>query len=312
MIYDLIIIGGGPAGVSSGIYAARKKMPTLLIAESFGGQSSVSMGIENWIGDEFLTGKQLADKLEKHLRSYEDENFVIKDKTLVNKIEKKEDGNYSVKTNKDEEFVTKSILIASGSSRRKLTVPGADEFEHKGITYCASCDGPFFKDKDVIVIGGGNSGFESASQLLSYCKSVTLLQRGPNFRADKKTIDKLESFPNFTKMLNVDIKEVRGDKFANELIFIQKHSNGEMVEHSLKTGGIFVEIGSKASVDFIDFIEKDDYGKVKINPKNQKTSEERIWAAGDCTDVLYNQNNIAVGDAVRATEDIYFSLKLNK
>src|SRR3989344_3908271 len=180
MQYDLIIIGGGPAGAAAGVYAARKQIKTLLIAESFGGQSIESNEIQNWVGTIVISGIDLAKNLKEHVKFYAREFVDIKEGERVNNINKTDQG-FSVITNKNT-YGAKTILATTGGSRKKLDIPGAKEFEGKGITYCASCDGPFFADKDAVVIGGGNAGFETAAQLLAYCKSVTLFSRG-EFRA---------------------------------------------------------------------------------------------------------------------------------
>jgi alkyl hydroperoxide reductase subunit F len=305
MQYDLTIIGGGPAGCAAGVYASRKKLKTLLIAESFGGQSIVSEGIENWIGSVKISGLDLARNLEEHVKAYAGETLEIKNNARVEKIQK-ENERFLVNTSNGD-FQTKAVLIASGSRRRKLNVPGADQYEHKGITYCTSCDGPVFSGQDVIVIGGGNSGFESASQLLAYCKSVTLLHKHPTFKADPKTIEKVLANPNMKAIPNVEIVEVKGDKFVNTLVYKNKET-GETVE--LPTAGIFVETGATPNTEYAkDLVDMTEGGYVKIDPRTQKTSTPMVWAAGDCTDGLYHQNNIAVGDAVRALEDIYVTLK---
>src|SRR3989344_411373 len=187
-MYDLIIIGGGPAGAAAGVYAARKQIKTALIAESFGGQSAESNEIQNWIGTIAVSGIDLAKNLKEHVKFYAGQVVDVKEGERVSRVSKTGDS-FSVVTNKGE-YSTKSVLITTGGSRRKLEIPGAEEFEGKGITYCASCDGPFFAGKDVVIIGGGNAGFEAAAQLLAYCKSVTLLSRG-EFRADPVTVEKV-------------------------------------------------------------------------------------------------------------------------
>ncbi|HSE35472.1 MAG TPA: FAD-dependent oxidoreductase, partial [Candidatus Paceibacterota bacterium] len=203
-------------------------------------------------------------------------------------------------------FTTRAVLIASGSKRRKLEVPGADVLEHKGITYCASCDGPLFAGKDVVVIGGGNAGFETAAQLMAYANSVTILQRSPEFRADPVTVEKVLSNPKVKGITNTEIVEVKGDKFVTALVY-KDLSDGQTKE--IPCQGVFVEIGLVPSTDYVKgLVDLTPYGQIKIDPRTQKASAPGIWAAGDCTDVLYHQNNIAAGDAVRALEDIYMEL----
>ncbi|MFA6254059.1 MAG: FAD-dependent oxidoreductase [Candidatus Paceibacterota bacterium] len=309
-MYDLIIIGGGPAGVSAGVYAARKKLKTLLIAQELAGQSSVSPEIQNWIGEQNISGIDLAKKLELHLRSYEGPDLTIKVPEQVTGLTKESNG-FVVKTDKDE-YKAKTVLITAGAVRRKLTVPGADVFEQKGVTYCASCDGPIFSGQDVAVIGGGNAGFNSAGQLLAYCNSVTLLETMPAFRAEQITIDKLLQNPKFKAFKNVELVEIKGAPpaggFVKSLVYKNKDeqglATGEPIE--LPVTGIFVEIGFVANTAiFKDIVKLNERGEIVVDHLRQTTSQEGIWSAGDCTDVLYRQNNIAAGDAANAVEDIY-------
>lgn len=303
-MYDLAIIGGGPAGVAAGIYGSRKKLKTVFIAESFGGQSAAASEIQNWIGTISISGKELAENLEGHLKAYADDSVEIKDGEKAELVEEISNG-FLVKTDVGE-YKTKTVLVASGSHRRKLDIPGAKEFEHKGISYCASCDGPLFAGKNVLVIGGGNSAFETASQLLAYCESVTILNRGSEFRADPITVKKVLQNPKMKSVLNAHIAEIKGDKFVNSLVY----TNGEnKKKNELKTDGIFVEIGLIPAVEFVkDLVALDKWGHITVDPKNQKTSVNGVWAAGDCANGLYHQNNIAAGDAVKALEDIYLYL----
>jgi alkyl hydroperoxide reductase subunit F len=301
MIYDLIIIGGGPAGVSAGVYAARKKLKTLLIAPEFGGQSIVSEGIENWIGTVKLSGTELAENLKKHLLTYADNVVTIKEGEAVQDIQKSADG-FDIKT-ETASYSAKNILITTGSTRRKLEIPGAQEFDNKGLTYCASCDGPLFAGQDVVVIGGGNAAFESAAQLLAYCKSVTILNRTENFKADEITVEKLKQNPKLKIITNAIPVEIKGDKFARGLIY---QDSVTKENHEITAPGIFVEIGLIPTTYFAkNVLELNAIGQIPVDPRNQKTKIPGIWAAGDCTDGLYHQNNIASGDAVKALEDIY-------
>lgn len=305
-MYELIIIGGGPAAAAAGVYAARKKLKTILLADEFGGQSKVSSDIQNWIGTISISGAELAENLKKHVEAYADDVLEIKEGEKVNSVEKKDTG-YLVKTENGNEYTAKAVFTAAGSHRRKLNVPGADEFEHKGLTYCATCDAPLFAGKDVVVVGGGNAGFETASQLFAYAKTVTLLHNGESFKATPITVEKVLANPKMKALTNVETLEVKGDKMVNAIVYKDKKT-GEIVE--LPTGGIFVEIGQIPTTEFVkDLVELNDYNQIVIDPWTQKTSADGIWAAGDCTNVRYHQNNIAVGDAVKAAEDIYAYLK---
>lgn len=304
MPYDLAIIGGGPAAVAAGVYAARKKIKTIFIAKDFGGQSVVSDDIQNWVGTISISGETLAENLKKHLEAYADDAVVIKAGELAEKIEKLKNG-FFVKTDKGK-YEAKTILVATGSGRRKLKVLGAMEFENKGITYCASCDGPMFSGQNVAVIGGGNAGFETASQLLAYCSSVTLLEMTDRFSADPVTVEKVLKNPKMKVLAGVKILEIRGNKFVQLVIY--QDASGKKIE--LPIGGIFVEIGAAPATDLVkDLVKLDKSGRIVADPRNQRTSLVGVWAAGDCADGLYNQNNIAAGDAVKALEDIYLYLE---
>jgi alkyl hydroperoxide reductase subunit F len=301
VIYDLAIIGGGPAGVSAGVYAARKKLNAILITKDFGGQSVESLEIQNWIGTVAISGFDLSQSLKKHLKAYAGDTVVIKEGELAEKIEKKSE-NFIITTGKNS-YEAKTVLVVSGGRRRRLEVPGAEMYENKGIIYCASCDGPLYADKDTLVVGAGNAGFETAAQLLAYAKSVTLIARGDNFRADPITVEKIGSHPKMKILRNTEIKEVKGDKFVNG-VTLKNNLNGE--ESEMPVEGIFVEIGHLPNTDMVKgLVDLDEYNRIKIDPRNQRTSLLGVWAAGDCTDGLYHQNNIAAGDAVKALEDIY-------
>ncbi len=304
MTYDLIIIGGGPAGAAGAVYAARKQLKTLIIAKEFGGQSSVSETIYNWIGTPEISGADLAKSFKEHVEYYRGEYLDIVEGELVEKVDK--DGeNFSVSTDAGKTHTTKSVLVAAGSGRRKLTVPGAEEYDNKGIVYCATCDGPLFAGQDVAVIGGGNAGFETAAQLLAYAKSVTLLQRSGAYKADPVTVEKVLSHPNMTGLLNTNITEVFGEAFVKGI----KYTNESGEEQTLNVGGVFAEIGQIPNTALVDDdVDLDDYKRIVIDPWTQQSSTPGIWAAGDCSNIRYHQNNIAAGDAVKAIEDIYMWL----
>jgi NADH-dependent peroxiredoxin subunit F len=304
-LYDLAIIGGGPAGVAAGIYAARKQLRTVFITDVWGGQSVVSDDIQNWIGTVSISGPKLADDLKKHLKEYADTMVNIREDERVSSVDRDSTGAFIIKTNLGE-YNARTVLVTTGSSRRKLTIKGADEFENKGISYCASCDGPLFAGKDAVVVGGGNAGFETAAQLLAYCPTVTLLNRGNELKADPITVKKVLSNPNMKLVMNANPIEISGDKFVSKIKY-EDVVTKEVTE--LKVGGIFVEIGLVPSTDYIkNLVHLNKYGQIITDPRTGATETPGIWAAGDCTDTLYHQNNIAAGDGVRALEDIYLHL----
>jgi len=305
-MHDLIIIGGGPAGVAAGVYAARKHLKTVLIAEEIGGQSTVSEGIENWIGSPKIHGLELAKSFKTHLDAVKGDIVELALGERVVSLAKTE-GEFLATTKTGKEFRAKAVLVVSGAGRRKLEVPGADKFENKGVTYCASCDGPLFSGMDVAVIGGGNAGFETALQLLAYAKSVTLLHRHKEFKADPITIEKARAHPNMRIIAHAEPTEVMGEQFVTGLKYSDKDTN-EIKE--LAVSGVFVEAGVLPNTDFATgLLELDAVKRIKADPRNQRTNVEGVWAAGDCTDELYHQNNIAAGDGVKALEDIYLWIK---
>ncbi len=307
MIYDLIIIGGGPAGIAATVYAARKRLNTLFITSDFGGQSVVSPDIQNWIGTPSITGVDFGETLKHHAEAHVGEFLEIKNEKVI-EVTKNEV--FTVSTDNAHSYESKTILIATGGGRRKLNIPGADLFENKGISYCASCDGPLFANQDIAVIGGGNAAFEAAAQLMAYAKSVTIIHHSDKCKADEITMNAVLANPNVKLILNAETTEVKGSAFVEGLVYKDIKTN-ETKE--LNVSGIFVEIGQTPNTDFMkDLVKLDQYKRIIVNPKNQATSLSGIWAAGDCTDGLYHQNNIAAGDGVKALEDLYLYLKTRK
>lgn len=305
-MYDLAIIGGGPGGTAASVYAARKRLKTVFITETFGGQSTDSLDIQNWIGTPHIPGPELAKTFEAHVREYASDVVDIKTPERAAKVEKSGNG-FTITTDKGS-YEAKTVLITTGGARKKLEVSGAAQFENKGIVYCASCDGPLFAGQDTVVIGAGNAGFETAAQLLAYAKSVTLLNRRDTFeRADAKTVEAVRVHPNMRILTDTEPIEVKGEKFVNSLV-VKNTKTNETQE--LPVGGIFVEIGALPATGLVQgLVEFDQFNHIKVEPRTQRTSVEGVWAAGDCTDGLYHQNNIAAGDAVKALEDIYLYIK---
>ncbi|MBI2013531.1 MAG: FAD-dependent oxidoreductase [Candidatus Colwellbacteria bacterium] len=300
-MYDLIIIGAGPGGVAAGIYAARKKIKVALIAESFGGQSLVSADVQNWIGTKSVSGYDFGKMLEEHLKAYKDDIEIIEGER-VNGVEKLDSG-FKVKTNAGKALETKAVLVLSGSRRRKLGVPGEKELDGRGLAYCSICDAPLFGGKDVAVIGGGNAGLEAVLDLDPYAKKIYLLEYSDSLKGDPVTQEKIKKNSKVEVWTNIKTTEIFGDKFV-EGIKYEDLKTGDKKE--LKLGGVFVEIGAIPNTEFVkDLVATNKYGEIVVDHKTQRASVEGIWAAGDASDVLYKQNNISAGDAIKAVLNIY-------
>lgn len=303
MVYDLIIIGGGPAGIAAGIYAARKKIKALLITDSFGGQSVIAGEINNFIGIKSISGIKLKEAMEEHLRSYDIE---IKEGSGAAKLSKENDF-FSIITNKGEILRARTILVTAGSSPRKLGVPGEEKFEGKGVFYCSICDAPLLKNKIAVVIGGGNSGFYAVTDLMPYASKIYVIESSNVLRADPVYVDKIQKSGKVEIIMQAKILEIFGENFVSEIKYEDK-KNGEI--KNIKTDGVFVAIGYQPNSAIVgDVVKINEKGKIVVNHETQATSLEGVWAAGDITDVKYNQINIAIGDAVKAALNIYDYLK---
>jgi NADH-dependent peroxiredoxin subunit F len=301
MEYDVIIIGGGPAAVGSAVYVARKKLKTLLITESFGGQSIVSADVHNWIGTKSISGLDLAKNLEEHVRNYPEE-VEIKTPELAKKITKK-DGGFLVETDKNNSYETRTIIYTAGARRRKLGIPGEETYNGKGVAYCSTCDAPLFSNMDVAVVGGGNAGLEAVVDLMPYAKKIYLLEYSDTLKGDQSTQEKIKGLEQVDIILNAESKRVEGEAMVTSLVYTDRKS-GE--EKTLAVGGVFVEIGSIPNSEPVkDLVEVNKYGEIVIDHKTSATSQKGIWAAGDVTDELYKQNNISVGDGVKAALSAY-------
>ena len=302
-MYQLIIVGGGPGGVAAGIYAARKKIKTLLITETFGGQSLVAADIQNWVGIQSISGFDLAKNLEDHLRAQKD--VEVADGDLVLKVDKIS-GGFKVSTKKGKIFETQRLLVISGSRRKRLDIPGEATHEGRGVVYCSICDAPLFNDKTVAVVGGGNAGLEAVVDLLPYAKKIYLLNRSDRPKGDPVTLDKIKKSPKFELIINAEPKEVLGEKTLTGIKYLDR-ATSEMKELSVE--GVFVEIGIIPNSEFVkELVKTDNLGNIIVDPKNQRTSCNSIWAAGDVTDAPYRQNNISVGDSIKAVLNIYAEL----
>jgi len=299
MTYDLIIIGGGPAGAAAAVYAARKKLKTAIITDNFGGQSVVSDDIQNWIGETRLSGIELAKKFETHVRAQTGIEILIGDK--VSRITKAESG-FELSTESGKKISTGAILIAAGARRRKLNVSGEENFSGKGVAYCATCDAPLFAGRTVAVVGGGNAGLESALDLELYAEKIFILEKTNTLRGDEITLEKIKNSPKMEVIFNAEVTEIFGEKMVSGLKYKQLPEK-EIKE--LKVDGVFVEIGSMPNSNLVsDLVETNSRGEIIVDQKTQAASTPGIWAAGDAADGLYKQNNVAAGDAIKAVLSI--------
>ncbi|KKW22286.1 MAG: alkyl hydroperoxide reductase subunit F [Parcubacteria group bacterium GW2011_GWC2_52_8c] len=299
-MHDVVIVGGGPAAIGAAVYAARKKLKTVLVAKEFGGQSAVSSSIENWIGEESISGFDLAQKLERHLRAQKSIEIISGE--LANKVSEIS-GGFQVETDQGKTLETKTVVLASGSRRRRLGIPGEAKFEGKGVVFCATCDAPLFQDKTVAVVGGGNAGLESVVDLSSYAEKIYLVVRGDTLRGDQITQDEVKGNAKVEIIYGALPEEVLGDQFVTGLRYKDKNTNEV---RSLAVDGIFVEIGAVPNSEIMGGLVKlNQFNEVVIDHKTGATSKPGIYAAGDVTDEIYKQNNISVGDAVKAALSAY-------
>jgi alkyl hydroperoxide reductase subunit F len=293
-IYDLIIIGGGPAGMSAGIYGAREKLNILLITKDFGGQMKrKAVEIENYPGFKKISGQELIQKFKEHLEKFKIP--IVIDKTI--KV-KKEEESFLVLTEGKKEFRSLAVIVASGADPRPLEVPGEKEFIGQGVSYCVTCDGIFYKDKTAAVIGGGNAGFEAALFLAKIAKKIYILEFGSEVKADKVNQEKAKKAKNIKLITNTGLKEIKGEKFV-ELVVYQDNKTKELKK--IEADGVFIEIGSIPATDFVkglvEFNEKDE---IKINSKTGETNIPGLFAAGDITDEKYKQIVVAAAQGTKA------------
>jgi alkyl hydroperoxide reductase subunit F len=286
--YDVLIVGGGPAGASAAVYAARKGLRTGIVAEQFGGQVSNTLDIENLIGTKKTDGPKLVRALEEHVKEYEVDIHTLQRARKLTKSDLVE-----VELDNGAVLKGKTVIISTGASWRKLGVPGEAEYANKGVAYCPHCDGPLFKGKRVAVIGGGNSGVEAAIDLAGIVGHVTVLQRGPNLTADAVLVKKLESLTNVTILTDAATDEITG---TDRVTGIRYNSN-----QTVEVEGVFIQIGLVPNTDWLkDTVELTAWGEIVVDHHNS-TNIPGVYAAGDCTNIPYKQIIIAMGEGSNAS-----------
>ncbi|MGG5371359.1 alkyl hydroperoxide reductase subunit F [Enterococcus sp. AZ196] len=290
--FDVLVIGGGPAGASSAIYAARKGIKTGMVVETFGGQVLETLGIENVIGTPYVEGPQLMRQVEEHVKQYDVDIMKGQRAKSIQKNDLIE-----VELENGAQLKAKTAILSTGARWRAINVPGEKEFKNKGIAYCPHCDGPLFKDKEVVVVGGGNSGIEAAIDLAGLAKHIYVLEFLPELKADQVLQKKLYSLSNVTVITNAATKEITGSSHVEALTYTDRLTNEE---HTLNVEGVFILIGLMPNTEWLSgTVALSERGEI-LTDKHGATNVEGIFAAGDCTDSAYKQIIISMGSGATA------------
>jgi len=289
MLYDLIIIGAGPAGITASVYAARKKMNFLVITKDVGGQAGWSADVENYPGYQFITGPDLVTKFQEHMQKY---GIQLKENEETIELEKKDKIIY-IKTTKSN-YEAKTAIVAAGKKVKEIGVPGEREYKNKGVAYCVTCDGPLFAEKDVAVVGGGNSALDAAIQMMNIANKVYLINMTDRFTGDAIMQGKVRDNPKVTILHNTIVESITGDKFVKGM-----NVNTLGKKQALDVKGVFIEIGLMPNSWFAKGIDKNEKGEIEVSCTNE-TNVPGVFAAGDVTNVPEKQIVIAAGDGAKA------------
>jgi alkyl hydroperoxide reductase subunit F len=295
--YDLIIVGAGPAGMTAGVYAARKQISTLILTENVGGQALWSSGVENYLGYIYITGAELVQKFEEHLKMF-DVELEFARVVGLHRVE----GGFRVDTEGGESYNARAVIVAAGKSPRLLNVPGEKEFTGRGVTYCSTCDAPLFAGMDVAVVGGGNSGLDAVIQLMRICPKVYLIEISQKLRADEILQDKVRSAKNVEILTRTLVKEIHGDDFVTGITVENLETHDQ---RTIDVKGVFVEIGLVPNADFVKgLVALNRYGEIPVDC-GAWTGVPGLYAAGDVTDVPEKQIICAAGDGAKAALGAY-------
>ena len=297
--FDVLVIGGGPAGATAAMYAARKGIRTGIVSERFGGQVMDTMDIENFISVQKTQGPKFGADMEAHVREYGVDIMNLQKVKSIVGADQTANGLVQLELENGAKLESKTVILSTGARWREMNVPGEKEYKTRGVAYCPHCDGPLFKGKRVAVIGGGNSGVEAAIDLAGIVEHVTLVEFDTKLRADQVLQDKLNSLPNTTVIMNALSTEVMGD--GSQVTALKYKDRATNVEHTLELAGIFVQIGLLPNTDFLkdSAVALSNRNEIVINDRNE-TSVKGVFAAGDCTTVPYKQIIIASGEGAKA------------
>lgn len=295
--YELVILGAGPAGMTAGVYAARKQLDTLILSEDIGGQATWSSDVENYLGYIYITGAELVEKFEQHLRKFELRMEYTKASKLSRDAER-----FRIDTADGRTFTARAVIVATGKLPRLLNVRGEKEYTGHGVTYCATCDGPIYAGLDVAVVGGGNSGLDAAVQLMRICPKVYLIESQEELRGDEVVQEKIRAAHNVEILTSTTVEEIHGDVMVNGITVVDLDT-GE--ERTIDVKGVFVEVGLTPSTDFLkDVVRLNENGEIPVNCAAE-TGVPGLYAAGDVTDVPEKQIIIAAGDGAKAALGAY-------
>ncbi len=300
-MYDLIIIGGGPAGLTAAIYAARRAVKTLVLAKEFGGQAVYASKVENFPGFDLIPGYELMEKIKAQA-----EHLGAEVKSVETSEIKNENGIFSVRDKDGGVYESKSLILSFGAVPRKLGLPSEDKFKGNGISYCATCDAPFYRNKNVAVIGGGNAALDAALLLAKFASRVYLIHRRDEFKGEVVRVNDVKKLQNVEIILNSEVKEIKGERNI-EGVTVVDAKTGE--SRDLEVNGIFVEIGHIVESDFVSkIVTLDERKQIIVNDKNE-TNVAGVFAAGDATTVPYKQIVIAAGEGAKAALSAYSYLQ---
>jgi NADH-dependent peroxiredoxin subunit F len=294
---DLVIIGGGPAGMTAAVYSVRKNLATTIVSDNIGGQALYSTAVENYLGYKYITGEELVQKFEEHIESFKIKQEFAKVKAVI-----RDGDTFIIETDHNKQLQTRAVVVASGKIPRRLGVPGEKEYAGHGVAYCATCDGPMFAGMDVAVVGGGNSGFTAAIQLANIAMKVYIIEHCARPLADEVYQESIAKAGNAEVRVNSAINEITGEKLVKAIVLADLKSGAETI---IPVGGVFVEIGWEPTVDFLN-------GQLTLNKLKEiivdsscRTNIPGIFAAGDVTDVPEKQIIVAAGEGAKAALSAY-------
>ncbi|MEN1966690.1 alkyl hydroperoxide reductase subunit F [Lentibacillus sp. N15] len=291
--FDVLVVGGGPAGASAAIYAARKGIRTGIVADRIGGQVLDTAGIENFISVKRTEGPQFAASLEEHVNEYDIDVMNVQ---MAKRLEKKDA--VEIELENGAVLTSKTVILSTGARWRNIGVPGEAEFKNKGVAYCPHCDGPIFEGKDVAVIGGGNSGVEAAIDLAGIVNHVTVLEFAPALKADSVLQDRLHSLSNVTVVTSAQTTEITGTDNVNGITYVDRETE---TEHHIELSGVFVQIGLVPNTEWLgDAVERNKFGEIVVDSQGA-TNVPGVFAAGDCTNQAYKQIIISMGSGATAS-----------